>query len=406
MSVVLGDCVEVMRGMDECSVDAVCCDPPYLIDFMGKSFDRQHHMRDGANRGQKMQAWHQDWAVQALRVLKPSCYLLAFGGTRTSHRLTCAIEDAGFEIRDCLMWLYGSGFPKGKASLKPAWEPVILARKPGPMRELGIEECRVGTSDNLNGGAYAKNGNRVDLPGAERSVKAAGMMAAGKTVGADFAPPSGRWPANLVLECTCDETREGTAKTGTHVGHNRDGTAVASRIAGLGRKDTRDIGYSGPHGKEPVRIHTNPNCPCAMLDGQTAGLAKAWSAPSTGAGREADRTHSTGIGELPGDAPFTYGDSGGASRFFYAPKASRAERGEGNTHPTVKNLALMRWLVRLVARPGDVVLDPFMGSGTTGVACAMEGREFIGVEREAEYIEIAQRRIEAASAQTRMEMPA
>jgi len=109
MSVVLGDCVEVMRGMDECSVDAVCCDPPYLIDFMGKSFDRQHHMRDGANRGQKMQAWHQDWAVQALRVLKPSCYLLAFGGTRTSHRLTCAIEDAGFEIRDCLMWLYGSG---------------------------------------------------------------------------------------------------------------------------------------------------------------------------------------------------------------------------------------------------------------------------------------------------------
>ena len=104
-----GDCLTEMAAMDAGSVDAVVCDPPYLIDFMGKAFDRQHRLKDGANRGQKMQAWHEEWAVEALRVLKPSHYLLAFGGTRTSHRLTCAIEDAGFEIRDCLMWLYGSG---------------------------------------------------------------------------------------------------------------------------------------------------------------------------------------------------------------------------------------------------------------------------------------------------------
>jgi site-specific DNA-methyltransferase (adenine-specific) len=106
---ILGDCLTVMAEMEADSVDAVICDPPYLIDFMGKQFDRQHRALDGANEGQKMQAWHRQWVEQALRVLKPSHYLLAFGGTRSSHRLTCALEDAGFEVRDVLMWLYGSG---------------------------------------------------------------------------------------------------------------------------------------------------------------------------------------------------------------------------------------------------------------------------------------------------------
>ena len=414
--VIHGDCLEVMAGMEAGSVDAVVCDPPYGLEFMGKEWDRLDGGgagtskpgigdRDtewpsfggsefgGANptcavcggrlRGAKkcecaepdwhvkgkrtngggktasalaMQDWHTAWAEQAIRVLKPSHYLLAFGGTRTWHRLACALEDAGFEIRDTLMWLYGSGFPKGKACLKPAWEPVILARQPGPMRELGIEECRVGSE----GGCFAvrKGGASVNALGdglnGGRGKPVLGM---------------GRWPANLILDeeagALLDE-QSGIQRDGFHVGRNRDGGEIANRILGGRRKDTNDGGYSG---------------------------------------------------------------GGGASRFFYCPKASRAERNAGlegmperytardngysdklsdtklpraNHHPTVKPLSLMRWLVRLVAREGDLVLDPFTGSGTTGVACVEEGRDFIGIERESEYVEIARRRIDAAAAQTRL----
>ena len=168
-----GDCLDVMAGMAAGSVDAVVTDPPYGLAFMGKHWD---HGVPGVVF----------WA-EALAVLKPSCYLLAFGGTRTWHRLACSIEDAGFEIRDTLMWMYGSGFPKGKACLKPAWEPIILARKPGPMRELGIEECRVGSE----GGCFAvRNG------GASVNALGDGLNGGwGKPV-----PGMGRWPANVILD--------------------------------------------------------------------------------------------------------------------------------------------------------------------------------------------------------------
>ena len=434
--VIHGDCLTLMAEMEAGSVDAVVCDPPYGLEFMGKEWDRLDGGgagtskpgigdRDtewpsfggsefgGANptcavcggrlRGAKkcecaepdwhvkgkrtngggktasalaMQDWHTAWAEQALRVLKPSHYLLAFGGTRTWHRLACALEDAGFEIRDTLMWLYGSGFPKGKACLKPAWEPIILARKPGPMRELGIEECRIGT----NAADIALMAARSHPNG---TVSGNG---GGVTYGFDkpegFVPsPSGRWPANLIL----DEEAAG------------------------------------------------------MLD-STVGTLKSGKAPATGFIRNSDKTRNA-YGDFKGnrDEPTVLiGDSGGPSRFFYCAKASRAERNKGlegmearqrdlsrhagqpsmnggdgnpynrgaklvqNHHPTVKPIDLMRWLVRLVAREGDLVLDPFTGSGTTGVACVEEGREFVGIEREAEYVEIARRRIDAAAAQTRL----
>lgn len=383
-----GDCLEVMAGMEAGSVDAVVCDPPYGLEFMGKEWDRLTGKADVRQPGDAnyqtpdnphgrskvrygygtsmapMQAWHQDWAEQALTVLKPSHYLLAFGGTRTWHRLACAIEDAGFEIRDTLMWLYGSGFPKGKACLKPAWEPIILARKPGPMRELGIEECRIETGDNLNGGAYS-GGERPSFHAAPH----------GRLQPSDYTPPAGRWPANVILD----------------------------------------------------------EAAAAMVDGQSGTLpAGGYPARRSGIGYG-----SMAVGQVGLVASAT--DSGGASRFFYCAKASRAERNEGlegmaktvaqsvamgdraygtypytnepremkplprqNHHPTVKPVALMRWLVRLVARAGDTVLDPFTGSGTTGVACAMEGRDFIGIERESEYVEISRRRIAAASSQERL----
>lgn len=347
--VIHGDCLEVMAGMEAGSVDAVVTDPPYGLAFMGKHWD---HGLPGVH------FWE-----QALRVLKPSHYLLAFGGTRTWHRLACAIEDAGFEIRDTLMWLYGSGFPKGKACLKPAWEPIILARKPGPMRELWIEECRVGVGELVPGGGNGKGHN-------------GGRFGAHETNGTrPIVQPhtNGRWPANLILD--------------EEAGRELDASTGERRVRGA--------------------IADNP--------GGVAGYC--------------------GVG---GTSTIGYGDSGGPSRFFYCPKASRRERNAGlegmeakkradegygsiqqpkldrqsprenwqphktqNHHPTVKPVDLMRWLVRLVAREGDLVLDPFAGSGTTGVACVNEGRDFIGIERESEYVEIARRRIEAADSQTR-----
>lgn len=345
-----GDCLEVMAGMDAASIDAVVCDPPYGLEFMGKSWDKLDGGRGKAS-ARAMQEWHEAWAVEALRVLKPSHYLLAFGGTRTWHRLACAIEGAGFEIRDTLMWLYGGGFPKGKACLKPAWEPVILAKKPGPMRELGIEECRIGVRDESK--MYVQPRPTTDKGGASWSK--------GEHVPFHYGDSGGRWPANVILDeaaaATLDE-QSGIQRDGFHVGRNRDGGEIANRILGGRRKDTNDGGYGG---------------------------------------------------------------GGGASRFYYCAKASRSERNAGcemlrwgtfqsegtdkfasNHHPTVKPVALMRWLVRLVVREGDTVLDPFIGSGTTGVACAMEGRDFIGIECEAEYVEIARRRIEAADAQGRL----
>jgi DNA modification methylase len=340
-----GDCLEVMASMDAGSVDAVVTDPPYGLEFMGKHWD--HGLPSV------------DFWTEALRILKPSHYLLAFGGTRTWHRLACALEDAGFEIRDTLMWLYGSGFPKGTACLKPAWEPIILARKPGPKRALGIEECRIGTTKDVPASGtdagsvcYGKRGPRtVDMDG--------------------FNPNLGRYPANLILD------EEAGAMLDGMTGNRQSG----GRIDG----------------------------------GSCVGLR----------GNEFDH---------PCNNPIA-GDSGGASRFFYCAKASRSERdggmwcvpeseydhsgarghtlnGDGsprprprpraNTHPTVKPLALMKWLVKLVAHPGDTVLDPFTGSGTTGVACVELGRDFVGIEREAEYVEIARRRIEAAAAQERL----
>jgi DNA modification methylase len=342
LTVIQGDCLEVMPTLPADSVDAIITDPPYGLSFMGKHWD---HGVPGV----------EFWKA-AIRVAKPGSYLLAFGGTRTYHRLACAIEDAGFEIQDCLSWLYGSGFPKHKSKLKPAWEPIIMARKPAPKATLlNIDACRIDTADNLDGGrsfaAWREKEGRTDVP--------------------VFTPrelPSGRWPANVVL----DEVAAGMLDE---------------------QSGTRKSG--GPRGGQRGNGHP------------------------TNSGTE-------GWGSIALSVGVTHGDTGGASRFFYTAKASRSERNAGlegfeakpsaehhrmsdfpdprmdrpqlrlpaaNHHPTVKPIALMRWLVRLVTPEGGTVLDPFTGSGTTGCAAVLEGRRFIGIEREAEYVAIANARI-------------
>jgi DNA modification methylase len=347
-----GDCREVMATMDAASVDAIVTDPPYGLAFMGKGWD---HAVPGVAF----------WA-EALRVAKPGAHLVAFGGTRTFHRLACAIEDAGWEVRDTLSWLYGSGFPKshngpwGGTALKPAWEPIILARKPlvGTVAAnvaahgtgaLNVDGCRIDASA----------GRPLIVSKAEPSLNAFGNGLNGSA----FAGSTtlGRWPANVVLD-------EDAA---------------------------------------------------ARLDAQAPRTGAA--APVTGA--EASPASRGGItNRRERVAGAFHNDAGGASRFFYVAKASRREREAGlegmpervaqkwnsggiaerrmetakplsNVHPTVKPIALMRWLCRLVTPPGGVVLDPFTGSGTTGCAAVLEGFGFVGIEREAEYVAIAERRI-------------
>lgn len=395
-NIVNADCLDAMRDMPAGSVDAIVTDPPYGLAFMGKNWD---HGVPG------VAFWQ-----EALRVAKPGAHLLAFGGTRTYHRLACAIEDAGWECRDCIMWVYGSGFPKSMdvakaidkakgvewdeftpnpadrpgngngaatstgwkkpsrppkpvvksdaakewsgwgTALKPAVEPIVVARKPleGTVAAnvlrygtgaINIDACRVPTEDNLNGGAYCKDGNRGNLSGDNRDDKGAGMFAPGKTTGEDFVQPSGRWPANLI--------------------HDGSDEVLALFPSGTGA--------SAPlKGTEPSRTGTH-------------GIYNAYG---------------------PHAPSILHDERGGsAARFFYCAKAARSERGEGNDHPTVKPVSLMRYLVRLVCRPGGLILDPFCGSGTTGVACREEGMDFIGIEREPHYAEIARARIGSEPAQ-------
>jgi len=361
-----GDCREVMATLDAASVDAIVCDPPYGLSFMGKGWD---HGVPG------VKFW-----TEALRVAKPGAHLLAFGGTRTYHRLACAIEDAGWEIRDCVMWVYGSGFPKshnlnGKwqgwgTALKPAWEPIIVARKPlvGTVAEnvlthgtgaINVDGCRVEPT--------GESRERVGEPSQERRYNKAGATDFAATPSTRGGNPAGRWPANVI----------------------HDGS---EEVVGL-FPETKSGGQNATSESRP-------------------GYNGGWRKPG-GTGHH---------------------DSGSAARFFYCAKASKADRDEGceglpqtikqsvahgdkrhgtlpytnepremkprprgNHHPTVKPTALMRYLCRLVTPRGGVVLDPFAGSGSTGKAAVAEGFRFIGIEREAEYVEIAKARIAAAT---------
>jgi site-specific DNA-methyltransferase (adenine-specific) len=314
---------------------------------------------------------------EALRVAKPGAFLVAFGGTRTWHRLAVAIEDSGWEIRDNLCWLFGSGFPKshngpwGGTALKPAHEPVILARKP-LIGTVAANVAQYGTGginvDATRIGITGKAGYwPASVPGAKQGTP--GYSGGFTTGGARN--DLGRWPANVVL----DEDAAGLldAQTGTLTS---------------GANPTRRASGMGYHGAE---------------------------------------------GQAQCDAPRGV-DSGGASRFFYCAKSSRKEREAGlegmerktvqsgmggdmptdddgqtrdrfkvtaaNVHPTVKPIALMRWLCRLVTPKGGLILDPFTGSGTTGCAAVLEGFRFVGVEREPEYAAIAEKRIAHWAAQT------
>lgn len=347
--------------LGECSVDSLVCDPPYEVGIMGKAWDKTGIAFDRAF-----------WA-ECLRAMKPGGYLLAFSSARTYHRLACAIEDAGFEIRDQIMWLYGSGWPKstniGKAiekkypdkageaqswndwrtALKPAHEPIVLARKPieGGIVDnvllhgtgaLHITPCRVEYTT-------VGNGNRALNPHLRTHINGGngGRILVHETERRVMTPdPDGRWPANII----------------------HDGSEEVTRLFPIA---------SGA--KAPVK-GTEPS----------AATKNMYNAAKRAASSRVDV-------------------AANASRFFYCAKPAKSERnlglpeGSENKHPTVKPLALMRYLVRLVTPPGRLVLDPFVGSGTTGMAALMEGFEFTGFDDDPESFEMARQRIEYASQQ-------
>jgi site-specific DNA-methyltransferase (adenine-specific) len=378
-----GDCLFVLPTLEAESVDSIVTDPPYhLTARPGAGGGFMSLPWDGGDIAFRPEVWR-----ECLRVAKPGASLLAFGGTRTWHRLACAVEDAGWELRDTLLWLHGQGFPKGKACLKPAWEPILLARKPGPhVLPLNVNGCRIGTG--ADKGVWPATARDDDH---QNWRLRNGNVPTDRTVG--------RYPANVVLSHHPSCVRRGTKRVKGSNGVRGASTRVYGGGEGFTAATGEPVGYADADGTEAVEDwDCHEDCPVFLLDSE-AGERKS-------GGMMHDR--SPRIGRCYGDdlTPGTRGvrrgpDAGGPSRFFtrlhYCGKASQRERGEGNGHKTVKPLALMRWLCRLTKTPtGGVVLDPFAGSGTTLLAALLEGRRAIGVEVNEGYAAVARKRLAEA----------
>lgn len=454
----LGNNLETLKTLADNSVDSVITDPPYGLSFMNKKWDYDVP---------SIELWK-----EVYRVLKPGGHLLSFGGTRTYHRMVVNIEDAGFEIRDQIMWLYGSGFPKslniGKAidkvegnereevdyiapdgkkrwggnsfsineppngrginkkskgqsegegwgtGLKPANEPICVARKPisentiadnfikWGVGGINIDECRVG-SEVIKSNGYYNTDNNKNCYGEYNENFEGGTH-------------QGRFPANLILECTCDEVIKGEKGQVKY-------TEFPNKS---GWKNTSETKFVIAH-NDKGDIHTNPECPCRLLDEQS-GQIKSSKIPAEYEGGFGGSQNTYGKGIIKKEAG--YSDSGGASRFFYVAKTSKSERNMGldnfeekvsvfpglnsfdnegnrlradgsiipplvskNNHPTVKPVNLMYYLCKLITPKGGVILDPYMGSGSTGIAALLGEYTFIGCEMDVDYFEIARTRI-------------
>ena len=383
-SVIHGDCIEMMNAMPPESVDAIVTDPPYGLGFMGKKWDDLPPSLE--------------WAEACFRVLKPGGHIAAFGGTRTWHRLAVAIEDAGFEMRDSLAWLYGSGFPKshdvGKAIDKLAGAEREVTgwyqRPDGTPRNMAEWSGRVGsasahdwtpqpTSAPATPEAVQWDGWGTALKPAFEPVVLARKPLAEKTVARNVLA-HGTGAINIDA-CRIDAT-------GRPLRESRSGASVST--FGDGLNGSKAIG-STDQGRWPANVILDQHA-AAWVDEQS-GVSVSKRA-ERGAGKGATATYGE-WGTLE-DTTRGHDDSGGASRFFYTAKAPKRERPnvDGVQHPTVKPLAIMRWLLRLVTPPGGTVLDPFAGSGATIEAAIIEGFSPIGIELEAEYLPLIQHRID------------
>lgn len=399
--IIQGDCIEVMKTLEADSFDSIVTDPPYGWRFMGKAWDgadiekrvadrRRYHQdedpRAGVNGGhnsiaaeagkynqslsgnQSFQIWTEEWAREAFRVLKPGGLMLVFCGPRTYHRMATGVEDAGFEVRDQLMWIFGSGFPKSLnignglgTALKPAHEPIVMARKPlekglsvaQNVRKWGtgainVDGCRISADEPLTGGATGKrtsllnmggqnarpNHSRAGEPSSDRRYTTTGSVNFAATPGPRGGDVKGRFPANVIHDGS-EEVVSGFPEQTSGANPTRRSAAKFKNAYGE---------FNGQEDCEPAR----------------------------GA------------------------DSGSAARFFYCAKTDKADRHNGqieNDHPTVKPTDLMQYLCRLVTPAGGLILDPFLGSGSTAKAALIERFNVVGIEVDPHYVEIAKARL-------------
>lgn len=387
MEIHQGDCLEVLRGMPADSVDSVVTDPPAGIAFMGKEWDHHKGGRD------QWVTWLATRLAECFRVAKPGAHALVWALPRTSHWTATAIEDAGWVIEDRVAHIFGTGFPKHKSKLKPAVEDWWLATKPGGEKWLGVDACRIATNgERLGGGSEKFDGNTgsgYDRP-CRNDPEWQAARAAEMTRRVEKATALGRWPTNLVLSHhpECNPNGVKVINGNGHWPSSRGGGSYKGGF--LGQIDLDECNAIDVI--EAFDCH--PDCPVRLIDEQSGICGPSGSLTGDELSAKVKNTY--------GDfnrRPFqSYGDSGGASRFFpgflYCPKANRKDRGEGNTHPTVKAEPLMRWLCKLVTPPGGTVLDPFAGSGSTGFAAEAEGFQAILIEQDAEYIKIIRKRID------------
>lgn len=527
------DCIAFLKKLPDNSVDSCVTDPPYGLEFMGKEWDKltptkgRQDLRPsskstkpikskfkqgvGTRMGvpqknprcrncgrlkfdheknkckcdeknwdtrqyeyaQMLQDWHYEWAVEVFRVLKAGAHLLAFSGTRTYHRLACAIEDVGFEIRDQIHWIYGSGFPKGmniakaidkrlgsdeqivgkarsgkkrnvytagtddnpdwfggeyeitaptsdlakqwegwNTQLKPAHEPIVLARKPLSEKSIvdnilihgtgAINEgaCRIAVNPEVDAiGRTTKRDKRQE--GAWE--KYSGFLNPVNPVAGVL--PTGRYPANLILSHhpDCRLIQTGTTKvkdTSTYAQSQKMGKhgIYGDYEVPLNMRHSFDAG-------EPEVWKCVEGCPVKILNEQSGSCPSGFSPKPS---KSIIRGYKWGTLQEYRPAGRGFADSGAAARFFYCAKPSVAERsmglkGKRNIHITVKPLEVMRWLVRLITPKGGTVLDPFLGSGTTAIAAENEGCDWLACDNNEEYCQIAEARIKAlGGTQTRI----
>ena len=384
MKLILGDSVDKLKELDDNSIDSIVTDPPYGLSFMGKKWDYD--------------VPSQEIFEECLRVLKPGGHLLSFAGSRTYHRMAVRVEDAGFEIRDQIMWIYGSGFPKSH-NIGKSVDKLL-----GNEREsLGIDKSKARKNGREGNSMGKQQGQTGEITKGNSPYEGWGtaLKPAHEPIVMARKPLSEKTVVNNVLEwgtggINIDESRIGVESTDDIFAknpHTKGGYGHGN--ASIYGKSNGSENYNPSVGRFPANIILDKEAG-KILDEQTGELSSGFM--KAGTSRKMSESDVNTYGHYDSDVSYndTYGDKGGASRFFYCPKTSKKDRNEGvgNNHPTVKPTDLMLYLIRLVTPKGGTTLDPFMGSGSTGKAATRGGFDFVGIEREEEYMEIAEARIQ------------
>jgi hypothetical protein len=400
-----GDCLDVLATLPADAVDAIVADPPAGIAFMSKAFDDPRtYPSDKARLRDRFLDFLTPRLAACLRVARPGARMLCWAIPRTSHWTGTAIEDAGWIIEERLAHVFGQGFPKAKSKLKPAVEDWWLARKPGgKVPDLNIDACRVEMKAGDKKGGFGPHPGGLGEETTPNGIYGAGFQRA------DYDQSRGRYPPNLLLSHHAGCRPVGTTRVKGSMGRRGKGRLFAGLNA---QPEIGLVGYADADGLETVAAWACvAGCPVRALDAMSGERPNNYRPNPTVCQARVNQV-AKGDEKVRIRGVRGHNDSGGASRFYpqftpaddldfpglYCPKASRADRGAGNTHPTVKSQTLVRWLCRLICPPGGTVLDPFLGSGTTLLACLAEGFGGIGIESDPESFALAEQRLAAARA--------